>query len=95
MFHIADVCFEFVSLIRLKTHLTSHPPLDFLSPEEYSMVRAEYKQTQIQAKKVRSDIAANEEERPPGEEEPADDGKDSVNMLYIYDTARFKDDKTF
>ncbi|XP_057205331.1 pre-mRNA-processing factor 39 isoform X1 [Triplophysa rosa] len=66
---------------KLKTHLTSHPPLDFLSPEEYSMVKAEYKQSQIEAKKERSDIAANEEERPPGEEEPKDDGKDSEEAV--------------
>lgn len=49
------------------------------------MVRAEYKQSQIQAKIEKSDIAANEEERPPGEEEPADDGTDSVNTLSICD----------
>ncbi|XP_051513882.1 pre-mRNA-processing factor 39-like isoform X2 [Myxocyprinus asiaticus] len=66
---------------KLKTHLTSHPPHDVLSPEEYRKVRAEYKQSQIQAKKERTDIAADEEERPPGEEEPADNGKDSEEAV--------------
>lgn len=83
MFHKADVRFEFLSLVRLKTHLTSHPPLDVLSPEEYGMVRAEYKQSQIQAKKEKTDIPANEDERPPGEAEPADGGKDSVNSFHL------------
>ncbi|KAF4104925.1 pre-mRNA-processing factor 39 isoform X1 [Onychostoma macrolepis] len=66
---------------KLKTHLTSHPPQDVLSLEEYSKVRNEYKQSQIQAKKERPDISAEEEERPPGEEEPADNGKDSEEAV--------------
>ncbi|XP_048032967.1 pre-mRNA-processing factor 39 isoform X3 [Megalobrama amblycephala] len=66
---------------KLKTHLTSHPPQDVLSPEEYSKVRTEYKQSQIQAKKERSDITADEEERPPGEEESADNGEDSEEAV--------------
>ncbi|XP_055033948.2 pre-mRNA-processing factor 39 isoform X2 [Misgurnus anguillicaudatus] len=66
---------------KLKTHLTSNPPRDTLSPEEYDMVKAEYKQSQIQAKKEKTDIAADEEERPPGEEEPADNGKDSEEAV--------------
>lgn len=76
MLHKADLLWISVSSLRLKTHLTSHPPQDILSPEEYSKVRSEYKQSQIQAKKERSDITADEEERPPGEDEPADN--DSV-----------------
>lgn len=79
----ADVLWISVSSLRLKTHLTSHPPQDVLSPEEYSKVRTEYKQSQIQAKKERSDITADEEERPPGEEESADDGKDSVTLTHF------------
>lgn len=80
----ADVLWISVSSVRLKAHLTSHPPRDVLSPEEYSKVRNEYKQSQIQAKKERSDISAEEEEeRPPGEEEPADNGKDSVTHFFI------------
>ncbi|XP_056113274.1 pre-mRNA-processing factor 39, partial [Rhinichthys klamathensis goyatoka] len=67
---------------KLKTHLTSHLPQDILSPEEYSKVRTEYKQSQIQAKKERSDITADEEERPPGEEEPADnDSEEAVQKM--------------
>lgn len=79
----ADVLWISVSSVRLKAHLTSHPPQDVLSPEEYSKVRNEFKQSQIQAKKERSDISAEEEERPPGEEEPADNGKDSVTHFFI------------
>ncbi|XP_039504709.1 pre-mRNA-processing factor 39 isoform X2 [Pimephales promelas] len=67
---------------KLKTHLTSHLPQDILSPEEYSKVRTEYKQSQIQAKKERSDISADEEERPPGAEEPADsDSEEAVQKM--------------
>ncbi|XP_026878519.2 pre-mRNA-processing factor 39 [Electrophorus electricus] len=63
---------------KLKTHLTTHALQDVLSPEEYSKLRAEYRQSQIQAKKEGSDPTADEgEERPPGEEDPVDSGKDS------------------
>uniref|UniRef100_A0A8C1U7X7 Pre-mRNA-processing factor 39 n=1 Tax=Cyprinus carpio TaxID=7962 RepID=A0A8C1U7X7_CYPCA len=68
---------------KLKAHLTSHPPQDVLSPEEYSKVRNEYKQSQIQAKKERSDISAEEEERPPGEEEPADNVQKMQELLMV------------
>lgn len=45
-------------------------------------MRTEYKQSQIQAKKERSDITADEEERPPGEEEPADnDSEEAVQKM--------------
>ncbi len=87
-----DVLWISVSFLRLKTHLTSHPPQDVLSPEEYSKVRNEYKQSQIQAKKERSYISAEEEERPPGEEEPADNGKDSVTHFFICDRRFFSTD---
>ncbi|XP_077103888.1 pre-mRNA-processing factor 39 isoform X2 [Siphateles boraxobius] len=67
---------------KLKTHLTSHLPQDILSPKEYSKVRTEYKQSQIQAKKERPDITADEEERPPGEEEPTDnDSEEAVQKM--------------
>lgn len=53
-----------------------------LSAEEYETVQAEYMQNQIQAKKEGSDAAAGEEEeRPPGEDDPANDDKDSVMNL--------------
>uniref|UniRef100_A0A8C1N3W7 Pre-mRNA-processing factor 39-like n=1 Tax=Cyprinus carpio TaxID=7962 RepID=A0A8C1N3W7_CYPCA len=68
---------------KLKAHLTSHPPQDVLSPEEYSKVRNECKQSQIQAKKERSDISAEEEERPPGEEEPADNVQKMQELLMV------------
>lgn len=45
-------------------------------------MKAEYRQNQIQAKKEGSDATADEEEeRPPGEDNPANDGKDSVMNL--------------
>ncbi|XP_030621363.1 pre-mRNA-processing factor 39 [Chanos chanos] len=66
---------------KLKTHLTSHPPQDVLTPEEYGKLRAEYRQSL--KKKEGSDAAAEEEERPPGEEEPLDGGnsKDSEEAI--------------
>ncbi|XP_072519578.1 pre-mRNA-processing factor 39 [Salminus brasiliensis] len=67
---------------KLKSHLTSYPLQDVLSPEEYTKLQAEYKQIQIQAKKEGSDTTADEEkERPPGEEEPADSGRDSEEAV--------------
>ncbi|XP_060784067.1 pre-mRNA-processing factor 39 isoform X2 [Neoarius graeffei] len=67
---------------KLKTHLTSNPLQDVLSPEEYEKVKAEYRQNQIQAKKEGSDATADEEEeRPPGEDNPANDGKDSEEAV--------------
>lgn len=46
-----------------------------LSPEEYEKVQAENRENQIQAKKEGADDTAGgeEEERPPGEDEPAND----------------------
>ncbi|XP_056328556.1 pre-mRNA-processing factor 39 isoform X1 [Danio aesculapii] len=67
---------------KLKTHLNSWPPQDTVSPKEFSKVRAEYKQSQIQAKKERSsEISPDEEERPPGDEEHVDNGKDSEEAV--------------
>lgn len=73
---------------RLKTHLTSNPLQEVLSPEEYEKVQAEYRQNQIQAKTEGSDAAAGveeqeqeEEERPPGEDNPANNGTDLVINL--------------
>ncbi|XP_017545618.1 pre-mRNA-processing factor 39 isoform X2 [Pygocentrus nattereri] len=67
---------------KLKSHLTSHALQDVLSPEDYIKLRAEYKQIQIQAKKEGSNPTADEEEeRPPGEDEPADSGKDSEEAM--------------
>lgn len=65
-------------LYRLKTHINSNPPVDILSEEEYQNLRAEYKESQAQGEG--SNPTEEEEERPPGEEEPADstNGKDSV-----------------
>lgn len=47
-------------------------------------MQAEYQQNQIQAKKEGSDTTAGEEEddRPPGEDDPANGGKDSVKNLH-------------
>ncbi|KAL2077474.1 hypothetical protein ACEWY4_026978 [Coilia grayii] len=66
---------------KLKTHITSNPPLDILSAEEYQNLRAEYKQSQAQGEG--SNPTEEEEERPPGEENPADtdDGKDSEEAV--------------
>lgn len=52
--------------------------MDILTEEEYQELRAEYKASQAQGEG--SNPTEEEEERPPGEEEPADsaDGKDSV-----------------
>ncbi|XP_048086917.1 pre-mRNA-processing factor 39 isoform X1 [Alosa alosa] len=63
---------------KLKTHISSNPPQEILSAEEYENLRAEYKQSQAQGEG--SNPTEEEEERPPGEEEPADNGngKDSV-----------------
>ncbi|KAI4904162.1 hypothetical protein NFI96_013819 [Prochilodus magdalenae] len=62
---------------KLKSHLTSHALQDVLSPEEYTKLSSEYKQIQIQAKQEGPNSTADEEEeRPPGEDEPADSGKD-------------------
>lgn len=74
---------EFLSPpLRLKTHLNSRPPQDTVSPEEFSKVRTEYKQSQIQSNKERSsEISPDEEERPPGDEEHVDDGKDSEEAV--------------
>ncbi|KAF7707505.1 pre-mRNA-processing factor 39 [Silurus meridionalis] len=67
---------------KLKTHLTSSPLRDVLSPEEYEKVQTEYRQNQIQAKKEEADVVAGEEEeRPPGEEVAADDGTDSEEAV--------------
>ncbi|XP_076877486.1 pre-mRNA-processing factor 39 [Brachyhypopomus gauderio] len=67
---------------KLKTHLTTHPLQDVLSPEEYNKLREDYRQSQIQAKKEGSDPTADEdEERPPGEEDPADSGKDTDDAV--------------
>ncbi|MCJ8734250.1 hypothetical protein PDJAM_G00233300 [Pangasius djambal] len=67
---------------KLKTHLTSSPLQDVLSPEEYEKVQAEYRQNQIQAKKEGSDATAGEEEeRPPGEDDPTNDGKYSEEAV--------------
>ncbi|KAF5896030.1 pre-mRNA-processing factor 39-like isoform X2 [Clarias magur] len=70
---------------KLKAHLTSSPLQDVLSPEEYEKVQAEYRENQIQAKKEGADATAGEEkeeeERPPGEDEPANDGKDSEEAV--------------
>ncbi|KAK3535871.1 hypothetical protein QTP70_021169 [Hemibagrus guttatus] len=67
---------------KLKTCITSNPLQDVVSPEEYEKVQAEYKQNQIQAKKEGSDISAGEEEdRPPGEDNPTNDGKDSEEAV--------------
>ncbi|XP_047658217.1 pre-mRNA-processing factor 39 isoform X2 [Tachysurus fulvidraco] len=70
---------------KLKTCLTSDPLQDVLSPEEYEKVKAEYRENQIQAKKEVSEVTAGEEEveedRPPGEDDPANDGKDSEEEM--------------
>lgn len=51
-------------------------------------MKAEYRESQIQAKKEVSEVTAGEEEeeeedRPPGEDDPANDGKDSVKNLHF------------
>ncbi|CAL8328011.1 pre-mRNA-processing factor 39 [Gadus morhua] len=54
---------------KLKAHLSSHEPQEVLSAEEYEELRAACRQSQ---KAERAEQAQEvEEERPPGEEEPA------------------------
>lgn len=72
--------------------MTSNPLQDVLSAEEYEKVQAEYQESQIQAKKEGSEATAagEEEERPPGEDNPADDGKESVLHLQFNVMRLFK-----
>lgn len=64
--------------VRFKEHLNKNPPKEVLSPEEYEELRLLCQQSQ---KAERAEQAQEvEEERPPGEEEPATpEGTDSVS----------------
>ncbi|KAM6924140.1 pre-mRNA-processing factor 39 [Xenentodon cancila] len=65
---------------KFKEHLNSHAPKEVLSPEEYEELRAICRQNQ---KAERAEQAQEkEEERPPGEEEPATpEGTDSEELM--------------
>ncbi|KAM9850353.1 pre-mRNA-processing factor 39 isoform 2-T2 [Aulostomus maculatus] len=65
---------------KFKVHLSSHEPKEVLSPEEYEELRTLCRQSQ---KAGRAEQAQEkEEERPPGEEEPATpEGTDTEELM--------------
>lgn len=71
-------CLPSVPSVRFKEHLNGHEPKEVLGAEEYEELRALCRQSQ---KAERAEQAQDEEqERPPGEEEPATpEGTDTVS----------------
>lgn len=67
---------------RFKEHLNNHEPKEVLSTEEYEELRTFCRQSQ---KAERAEQAQEkDEERPPGEEEPATpEGTDSVSDIHL------------